>query len=295
MSPLRRLSACLLALAMLTGCGTNPENHPTSKTANPPARQTAAQELKQLVVEFNNVADEPAIRLTPSLGLKPVAGFTQTDVDALAKRAVDILTRSGQPRLTRMAPDTAIDYIYAHQYPATTYDFKSNAASLASGYDWQWIAASRYNKTPTTPPKIIKVNAAVTTGKGHLDDGTPARYLQVTVQIHALQQIPSDHGTAPIVVRRTVQASGYRPRGGPNWWPTVVTRTGGLFGNSGCALFKGARLVPLTDPDVMRTDLADLKISIANKDLIPENFGNFADPKATRKYIQQTCANEKQH
>ncbi|WP_148076998.1 hypothetical protein [Nocardioides aurantiacus] len=243
--------------------------------------------------EFQETVDRPAKPLTTNLGLKAPAGFAQADVDALAQRAISVLRRSTAPTLSKMAPDEAVDYVYAQQPAPTRFDFERDAIAGTQGRPWQWLAASRFPETPCRA-KAIRVAANVKKYNGRLDDGTPAPYLTVIVEAHLVQQVPipnretdadepgdTDPATVPIVSYRAVLASGFRPRGGPGFWPSVRTRTS-PFGNDGCSLDEDtALLVPSTDPDVLREDLANLKSTLRNPRVSATDFT--ADTSAAQK------------
>lgn len=264
-------AATLMAATALTGCGASTEPGERASAAQGSQANSDDAEMKTLWAEFEDVVDMPAKRLTTNLGLKPQAGFAQVDVDALAARAVQVLKRSADPELSDMEPDAAVDYVYEQQYRLTQFNFERDAAAATFGHDWQWLAASRYPAT-ASKARVIKIAAAVSHTTGKTDDGTTEPILRVTVEAHILQTVPdADHGTVPIVVRRAVEASGFKPRGGPDWWPAVITRAT-PFGNSGCALFKSAELKPLTDPDTLREDLANLNISLRAKSIATTEF-----------------------
>lgn len=214
--------------------------------------------------------------------------FEQPDVDALANRALDVLRRSTNPRLSKLGPTDAVNFVYAHQFGETTFDFKTNASSLTGGHQWQWLAASRYKTTPSRP-KILRVTGRVSHDTGQLDDGTKTPFLVVTIQAHIVQSIHTvDDGTVPIVARRTVAASAFRPRGGEQWWPEVLTRTT-PFGNDGCALYSDSALVPATRPDELRRDLSDLEISLKSDIVVPEDFGGGDGSNQVRDYLAKNC------
>ena len=285
------IPAALLAAALLLGgCGANAPRSPSAATARERAEPTATSDVKDLWSAFAKAANLPAVALRAPR-LKPVAGFQKADVRALADRAIDVIRRSADPKLSRMGPTDALNDVYRDQYAATTYDFKTNATGFTGGYDWQWLAASRYPATPSAP-KVVKVTGAVSSGKDRLDNGQPARYLAVVLQAHIVQTVPTKkYGVVPIVVRRTVRVSAFRPRGGPNWWPSVTSRTT-PYGNNACGLFKGAELVPYDDADGLRKDLADLKNSLDSDTVVQENFGADSDPKKVRAFVAKTCATE---
>jgi len=273
---------------VVAGCGASPSAKSGAGSAQNSTASASRDELNDLWSQFQTLADRPAVPLTTNLGLKPVAGFTQADVDALTRRAVDVLKRGIQPRLSKMDPNKVIDYVFANQYDQTTFKFKTDSSDYLAGYSSDWLAASIYQKTPTTAPKVVKVAAKVARDSGKLDDGTTAPLLRVTVQAHAAQLVRSASGKVPIVVRRTVQVSGFKPRGGPDWWPGILADTS-PYGNAECPLYDGSKLIPLTDPGSLRKDLAALKISLGSKGMVPQTFGEPVSASKFRKYVNKTC------
>lgn len=291
-----RSTAAVAALALgvsLTACSAGSERSASDADSEAARSSRSRTEVVTLQAEFRETVDRPAKPLTTNLGLKPPAGFTQADVDALARRAVSVLRRSTAPRLSNMSPDEAVDYVYAQQPTPTRFDFERDAIAASQGRPWQWLAASRFSKTPSTA-EVIRVAANVKKYSGRLDDGTPAPYLAVTVEAHLVQQVASpnqqtnegqsggaDPATVPIVSYRAVQASGFRPQGGPDFWPSVRARTS-PFGNDGCSLDEDtALLVPSTDADVLREDLANLRSTLKNPSVSATDFT--ADTSAAQK------------
>lgn len=270
-----RIVAAALALALTSGlvaCSAN--TNPSGDTVGDATGQDA--ELVALWADFRETVDVPGKPLTVgSLKLKVPAGFTQADVDALARRAVSVLQRSTAPRLSSMDPDDAIDFVYDPQPSLTKFDFERDAIKATQGYPWQLTAASRFPETPSEA-RAIRVVANAESYDGNLDDGTPSKYLAVTVEAHLVQDVPvtgSEFGgeTVPIVSQRAVSASSFRPRGGPDWWPSVRARMS-PYGNDGCALLDEPLLVPLTDTDVLRQDLAGLKSTLRSTEVSATSF-----------------------
>lgn len=270
------VTALTLAIA-LTGCAP-PAQPNASATA---ARDPRTSQLASLWSQFREAVDIPTQPLTVDLGLQAPAGFTQADVDILARRAVTILRRSTAPQISDMNPDDAVDYVYAQQPTPTRFDFERDAIKTTQGRPWQAMATSRFPKTPSKA-RVIRVAANAKRYEGKLNDGTPAPYLAVTVEAHLVQQVPvageefGSETTVPIVSYRAVSASSFRPRGGPSFWPAVRARMT-PFGNDGCALIEDSTLlVPLTDPEVLREDLANLKTTLSNRS-VSDTFNFSAD------------------
>jgi len=267
----------VVVLASLTGCSTSSSGsaNQASKPSPSSAAPRAAAELANLWTQFRETVNLPAKPLTTNLGLKAPAGFTQADVDVLARRAITILKRSTAPRLSRLSPDRAVEYVYATQPTETLRDFERDAIETTQGHPWEAMAASRFEVTPSAA-RVIRVAASVKKYSGTLANGTPAPYLAVVVEAHLVQEVPV-HGsqfggrkTAPIVSYRAVSASSFRPRGGPDFWPAVRARMS-PYGNNPCAL-ESTRLVPLTDPDLLRKDLANLKLTLRDREAADTNF-----------------------
>lgn len=282
------LSLGVVVAPLLSGCGGQDSASPDKAAGDGAA--TASTEA--LWAEMRQVVDRPAVPLRAPANLKPAAGFDQADVDALADRTIDILRRSTDPNLSRLNPSEAINRVHANQYAPTTFEFKQDAIDNTVGYDRQWLAPSRYPKTAGTPtaPKVLKVTGAVTTDTDEIDAGEQAPFLTFTVQAHIAQTVTSkEYGRVPIVVRRTVRASGFRPRGGPEWWPSVMARTA-PFGNTACGLFEGAILDPLDNAGDLREDLANLNDSLDTRGVVPGAFDEVSDPDELRDYIETECA-----
>lgn len=270
-----RIVAAALALTLTSGLvacseSTNPPGDPAGDAT------VKGAELVALWTDFRETVDVPEKPLAVgNLKLKAPAGFTQADVDALGRRAVSVLQRSTAPRLSSMDPDDAVDFVYDPQPSLTKFDFERDAIKATQGYPWQLTAASRFPETPTQA-RAIRVVANAKSYDGNLDDGTPSKYLTVTVEAHLVQDVPvtgSKFGgkTVPIVSQRAVSASSFRPRGGPEWWPSVRARMS-PYGNDGCTLLDEPLLVPLTDTDVLRQDLAGLKSTLRSTEVSATSF-----------------------
>ncbi len=238
---------------------------------------------------MRKLTDRPAVPLEAPANLEPAGAFEQADVASLAERAIDIVGRSVDPKLSSMTASKAIDYVFSNQYSDTAFEFKQNATSFTYGYDWQWLAASRYPKKTGTPskPKILKITADTSTGRDTTDQGERTDYLIVTLQVHVVQTVnTSKYGRVPIVVRRTVQASGFKPRGGPDWWPSLRARTT-AFGNTACGLYRGAILQPLSDSSDLRRDVADLRNSLDSRAMVPTDFAAKANADKLQAFVEK--------
>lgn len=282
------LPMTVTVLLLLTGCG---GQDPAAPDRTGDGRPTSAT-TKALWAQMRRVVERPAVPLRAPSDLKPIGEFTRADVDALADRAIDILKRSADPKLSRLNPSQAVNRVYANQYGSTTFEFKQDAIDTNRGYDWQWLAASRYPKEAGLPTatKVLKVTGAVSTDTDRTATGERAPFLTVTVQAHIAQTVTTkQYGRVPIIVRRTVRASGFRPQGGPEWWPSVMARTT-PFGNTGCGLYRGAILDPLDDPDDLRRDLASLEDSLNTPGVVSDPIDTRPDSDELRDFIETDCA-----
>jgi hypothetical protein len=63
-----------------------------------------------------------------------------------------------------------------------------------------------------------------------------------------------------------VLVRGFRPNGGPEWWPGVTFDTY-PYGNDGCYLVDNSRLVPTRRLDGLRGDIKDLRSWLSPKAL----------------------------
>lgn len=285
----RVLTTWAIGLAFLSALAACAQEADGGDARGPTASRDSAS--KALWAEMGEISNRPKIPLRAPANLAPTAGFAQADVDALTRRALDILRRSTNPRLSRVSATEAINRVYAGQYAPTTYEFKQDAIALTQGYDWQWFAASRFKKEAGTPsgPKVLKVAGAVSSGRDQMDTGEQASFLRVTIQAHIAQYVESEEfGRVPVIVRRTVRASGFRPRGGPDFWPSIITRTV-PFGNTACGLYQGATLDPLTKAGDLRRDLASLKDSLNTRGVVPDAFEAGANPDELNTYVKKEC------
>lgn len=287
---IRTLATLLLVGALASGCGT-PADEPRDADRQRVSSSDADADTAELWDDMRDIANGPVVRTRAPSGLQPTAGFNRADVRALADRALDVLRRSTEPRLSRLTATEAVDEVYAGQYPQTAFQFKQEAIDRTPGLDWQWSAASRYPRPSGVPtePRFLKITGKVSSGQDGIDDGTTAKFLTVTIQAHIAQTVESDrYGRVPIVVRRTVRASGFRPRGGPDWWPSVSVGTV-PFGNTACGLYRGALLDPITDGGDLRRDVESLKISLDSPTLIPEQSISASDADKLRDAVRDEC------
>lgn len=83
-----RSTAAVAALAVgvsLTACSAGSERSASDADSEAARSSRSQTELVTLRAEFRETVDRPVKPLTTNLGLKPPAGFTQADVDALAR------------------------------------------------------------------------------------------------------------------------------------------------------------------------------------------------------------------
>jgi hypothetical protein len=282
------ISALALATASIAGCAAPGARGSSSETVG--AGSSPERSIEAAWREMRTLTNEPPVALT-DLELNKTGPFSRAEVVKLADIAAGVIKRSASPELSKMTPDDAFASVYARQLAATTFDARQNNQRLIPGHDWQWLAASRYTTTPTRP-KVLKVAAEATTARGSLDNGNPAPYLNVTVQAHLLQTVQVDGHTRPIVVRRTVRVATFKPNGGPDFWPAVWARAS-PFGNDSCALFDGAQLVPLTDPERLRADIRDLEQSLSNRTVVAEPFDNTTEADDLDAQLSETCPSDR--
>lgn len=275
-----------VVLATLIGlttsaCGTQP--------ATPAATPAQAQ-----WAQYAKIADRPAVKLDWRDHPAAPKGFTDKDMDTFAKIEVSLISKSFSQKVAQMSPDDAIAYVMTDLTPATEYDYTSRLPKEIPGkHSWEWFLASLYKDNLTEPSKIIRVDWNTETRPGKLDDGTPSRYLNLTLQVFAVQTLgPKDH-PRNIIVSRAVRLSGFKPNGGPAWWPGFSSKTF-PYGNDGCALGEDSTLRPLRTVKYLKEDLVSLRKALAVKGVPAWRDRDFkkSEPKAI-KAAAAFCAKHK--
>lgn len=245
----------------MVGCSSDeaprgPEDRTASSAPQDAAPAEPRYELDntaEKIVEL--VGEEDSTPTTANLPETP-DGFRDAEAVALAERAIDLVTRGVAPRLTKMSPSSAFEYVFATQYPATTESARAGTASVAGKYDWEWAWASRFESEPPLPSRFLvsrwQVERVQVPGSG--------KALRVTLSVAVEHLVPDHTGTRrgvdsnattdpivlhPIVMQRTVIIQGFRPLGGPRWWPGVGLQARPLFGGQ-CAPINGSVLTPAT-------------------------------------------------
>lgn len=210
---------------------------------------------------------------TPTTQELPAAprGFSDAEVKALADRAVDLVTRGVAPGLSKMSPSSAFDYVFANQYPATTASSRRATKDAAGRYDWEWGWASRFADEPSIPARFLESRWEIETEATPLGNGRSRTVLRVSLSVAVQHLIPdtandrqatgSDSAEEPlmrpIVIQRTVIVQGFKPLGGPKWWPGVGLQARPFFGGQ-CAPVNGSILTPATRPKTLERDFERL-------------------------------------
>lgn len=252
----------LSALAATTACsGQSPSSAPHRAGAGA-ASSEASADLKRLNAawaDFREVADRLPGRPLTLPRMSATRSFAVEDVGVLARTARRITLQSIDPRLSAMSPDAAFRSAMGGTYPATRDDARVRLESATGDASWQRLAASRFPRSAKLGrPQVIDARWKWGESSGTTDDGTRSPVLWVGVQTFTRTPVTVGGQTYPVVVRRTVNLSSFRPRGGPAWWP-AVTFDSWPYGNDGCYLSPGTTLVPTRRVDGLGGDLKDLR------------------------------------
>lgn len=249
-----RLFAATIGVAL--ACGACSE----ASDSSPGRRPSAAEQQWQ---QYAKVAATPAATLGWKDRPATPAGFTDTDMDTFAKAEVALIKKSIDPKVGRMSPDDAIDYVLADLPPQTVADYTSKVPKNPTGkHAWEWYLASMFTDQPTAPPKVIRVDWDTSTRADKLDNGTTAPVLNVTLQVFVVHTFGPADKPRNVIVRRAVQLSGFRPNGGDGYWPGLGTSTT-AYGNDGCLLADTSQLRPLRGAKYLKADAKDLKKALA--------------------------------
>lgn len=234
--------------------------------------------------KYAEIAARPAVKLDWRDRPNPPAGFTNSDMDAFAKREVVLIQRSSSAKVSRLAPDKAVDYVTAGLDYTTTRDYVSSIPPSAAGKKpWQWFLASLYKEDLLGPSKVIRVDWSTQTVADHLDNGTPARVLRLTLQVFVVHTFGPKANPRNVIVRRAVRLAGFRPTAGPAWWPALASQTL-PYGNDGCALAEDSTLRPLHTAKYLQEDLTALGKDLGREGVIPIADKNVKpDPKAEKE------------
>jgi hypothetical protein len=249
---MRTVLGALVALALLAGCGGSDKAHDTGT----PAEFAASWH------ELADLADRPTVKLEAKGRPAPPRGFTDADMDVLAKDAVSVLRRSISPQVELKSSTEAISYVMADLMPATVTEWTRRIDGASAGQDWEWQAASLFQTPSHVPARIIKVEWDVQTQPGTLADGTPHDQLILRLQAFAVHVRGTKVSPKTIIIRRTVRMAAYEPRGGSHFFPGIDVLTS-PWGNRGCALLSSSVLYPTDDIGELRRDVIAARKALA--------------------------------
>lgn len=239
--------------------------------------------------KYEKITDTPEVELDWRTRPDAPEGFTSKDMDTFAKTEVALIEKAISTEVAHKAPDDAADFVLDDLLTATKDDYVS--AVRANAYDkqgWQWFVASLYKGELVKPAKVIRVDWETDTQVGKLADNTVARYLSLSLQVFVVYPFGPADDPRNVVVRRMVKLNGYRPNGGPAWWPSLRTDTT-PFGNDGCALIADSTLRPFKTAKHIKADHADLKKAWDTKGVAPVAKSTRPDPKEVKK-AKAECA-----
>lgn len=253
---MRSLLGMLLCAIVLAACGGSEQ----------PRHVGAPAEFAAAWHELAGLADQPTVELNAGDRPAPPRGFTDADMDVLAKDAVSVLRRSISPQVELKSPADAISYVTADLSSATVTEWTKRVDAASAGQDWEWQAASLFQTPSHTPARIIKVEWDVQAQPGTLADGTPHDQLILRLQAFAVHVRGTLAKPKTIIIRRTVRMAAYEPRGGPHFFPGIDVLTS-PWGNRGCALLSSSVLYPTDDINELSRDVVAARKALAATDV----------------------------
>lgn len=213
--------------------------------------------------QYAKIADAPEAKLDWKDRPDAPKGFTSRNMDTFAKAEVALIKKSISPKVGRMSPDDAVDYVLGDLLPASKDDYVSKIPNNPQGrHTWEWYVASMFVDEPIAPPKVIRVDWDTSTKANKLDDGTTAPVLNLTLQVFVAHTFGPADQPRNVIVRRAVQLSGFKPNGGDGYWPGLGTSTT-AYGNDGCLLADTSQLRPLRGAKFLKADAKDLEKALA--------------------------------
>jgi len=273
---MRRLIVGLISLLTIAACGSGTDA-PNDSGKSPSGAVNAA---------FIKYTDSlPTVEVTHDGLPKAPKPFDADDVKIFADEVERILQRSVSNDVATLSPGDAVSAVTTEQFDDTIYAMRRDMAEAYGDHHWEWNVASRFDQTQSEPPRIVKVTWKVE-ARDPEDNDTPDDILYVTLQAHVVQTIGKGKDRNTFLTRRTIGLSGYRPGGGPDWWP-YLSMTSHPYGNLACPLYTDALLVPQTDAAAMASDLAGAKVSMAEKSIIDEQWPTVAE---VNKRAEGSCA-----
>ncbi|GAC1381357.1 MAG: hypothetical protein NVSMB48_09170 [Marmoricola sp.] len=284
-----KLLAAAAVLLAVTGCSSG-ESAPSDKHPNENTPAAATSPIANARQQFEDALTGHSGTLsTDGLPAQPPKGFTRADVTTFADQILAMVERGISPDVQDKTGDNAVNFVLEGLYPATVRDYKAGMEAAAGTVDWQFVLASRFEVAPTEPARVLAARWKVSTKSGVQDDGTRAPILIVAFEAFIRHDVPVDDATgqsAPIVVRRTLTMSGFRPRGGDLWWPGLRT-SASSYDDDGCSLSNDGILRPAESPAAVKDARKRIVKALADDGLTaPSEASN---PRELRKFVKRHC------
>jgi hypothetical protein len=299
-SLMRRAAAATVLVLLLAGCSDNGDPGPAGPAETADAPKTAptptSAASSSTITAVRAITGGEAVELTKAdLPDSPPDGFNRAEVEALADRALDLARRGVSPALEGLSPADAFAYVFAGQYPRTTEAARDDSRAATGGYDWEWAWASLFDKQPRTPARVLSARWTVESEPAKLGDGTSAPLLRVVLSVIFEHDVPvettedaagSPGPVEPVLVKRSIVVQGYRPLGGPAWWPAVGVQTEPLLGGK-CAPVNGSLLTPTRNQKIIREDLQKLRTALNDPADIDASSESTAG--SIKAYVEKFC------
>lgn len=210
---------------------------------------------------------------------EPPIGFTESEMDALARLLADIATRSfSRHNLERIGVKNKLEHVLRplkSSYPDAVTAFLEGAHEKYSPRPWRRILVDPFapRSTPPKPAEILKVVWDVQSGQYSGD-----RYVVLQLQIHAAYEVGTTTSPRLIGIRRMIELLSY----GDDYVPSLG---GGsvAYGTDGCVEAIDGRYQPTTDPKTIDNDMRELKKSLAAKGIVDDGSGSRTSLEKTIK------------
>ena len=256
---LRLITATVLTASVVTACSstsTTPTDTGTH-SGSPSPTPTTTGTLSQLNAEFQSlVAIAKPVDLDTTRLPAPPKGYTEADVKALAKYAIDLSTKSRALVLSDLTPKEAVEYVVADMPPGMQKSMlKSVTTKGKVTANGALGIANRYVTEPTQLPVVVAAQWSAKDGTGS-NEGT----LVVSLSTWTATESPYSGGLGSLLVDQTFDIIAIDAQGDPadGWWPGWNYRLA-VYGMDKKTFLNRSLLAPGTDPKVLQVAVAKLR------------------------------------
>ncbi|MGY2703292.1 hypothetical protein [Nocardioides sp. HB32] len=246
------LALALPALLSVTAaCGNKATDPESESNAKPETALDQAWDNFEDVLATGNPTKLEDVKIPQA-----PTGYTKFDVAGLAAPLIMMMNRSTDPRLSRMTPDQAVDYVYLTVPKETVQSLRDGITGFTASLNWQSAIASRFPRNAQVGQPVF-INPSFTASRAVDDTSRP--YLRLNLQTFIRTDVTVDGVTRPTVVFRSLRLNSYSPQNIQDGWPATAFE-GSPYGLSYCHLYRqDGTVVPLTDVKYLEKDAKRLK------------------------------------